>query len=55
MEEDLPEEIRKELKIHLASNLDDVLAIAFPTLAKALLPAGSPKPDTTPQPGAQLQ
>lgn len=55
MEEDLPEEIRKELKIHLASNLDDVLQIAFPTLAKALLPAGPPKPDTTPQPGAQLQ
>jgi ATP-dependent Lon protease len=55
MEEDLPEEIRKELKIHLASNLNDVLDIIFPSLKRKLLPPGPPKAETTPQPGAPLQ
>jgi hypothetical protein len=55
MQEDLPEEIRKELKIHLASNLDEVLQIAFPSLARDLLPSGPPKAEPTSQPGAPLQ
>ncbi len=55
MEEDLPEEIRKELKIHFASNLDDVLEIVFPELKRRLLPPGPPQPKTTSQPGAPLQ
>jgi ATP-dependent Lon protease len=55
MQEDLPEEIRKELKIHLVSNLDEALEIVFPSLKRELLPPGPPKPETTPQPGAPLQ
>ncbi len=55
MEEDLPEEIRKELKIHFASTLDDVLEIVFPKLKRGLLPSGPPQPKTTSQPGAPLQ
>ncbi len=38
--EDLTKEIRDELEIHLVSNLDEVLAIVFPTLATGLLPPG---------------
>ena len=38
MLEDLPEEIRKELKIHLVSNLDEVLALVFPDLPVKMAP-----------------
>jgi ATP-dependent Lon protease len=55
MEEDLPEEIRKDLKIHLVSNLDEALEIVFPSLKRELLPPGPQKPETTPQAGAPLQ
>ena len=55
MEEDLPEEIQKELKIHLVSNLDEALEIVFPSLKREILPPGPPKPETTPQAGAPLQ
>ena len=36
--EDLPEEIRKELKIHLVSSLYEVLPIVFPDLAMKMVP-----------------
>ena len=38
MLEDLPEEIRKELRIHLVSNLDEVLALVFPDLPVKMAP-----------------
>jgi ATP-dependent Lon protease len=55
MQEDLPEEIQKELKIHLASNVDEVLQIVFPSLKWELLPQVQPKAQTTSQTGAPLQ
>ena len=36
--EDLPEEIQKELKIHLVSSLYEVLPIVFPDLAMKMVP-----------------
>jgi ATP-dependent Lon protease len=39
MLEDLPAEIRNEMKIHLIATLDEVLPILFPSLAIKLVPA----------------
>ena len=52
--EDLTKEIRDELEIHLVSNLDEVLAIVFPTLATGLLPPG-PLQSGTPSQHIPLQ
>jgi ATP-dependent Lon protease len=54
MEEDLPEEIQKEMKIHLVSNLDEALAIVFPTLKKGILPTPPPEAPSS-QAGAPIQ
>ena len=40
VEEDLTQEIRDQLEIHLVSNLDEVLGIVFPSLTPGLLPPG---------------
>ena len=40
VEEDLTQEIRDQLEIHLVSNLDEVLGIVFPSLTPELLPPG---------------
>lgn len=37
--EDVPDEIRDDLTVHLVSNLDETLPIIFPTLAPATTPA----------------
>ena len=42
MLEDLPEEIRKELKIHLVSSLDEVLPLVFPDLPVKMVPPQPP-------------
>jgi len=56
MEEDLPEEIRKEMKIHPVSNLDEALEIVFPSLKKKeMLPAGPPPEAPSSQAGAPIQ
>ena len=55
MEEDLPEEIQKEMKIHPVSNLDEALEIVFPSLKKEMLPAGPPPEAPTSQAGAPIQ
>jgi ATP-dependent Lon protease len=47
MQEDLPAEIRKEMKIHLAATLDDVLPIVFPDLALKLVPPSAPAGKTS--------
>jgi ATP-dependent Lon protease len=46
MLEDLPAEIRKEMKIHLAATLDEVLPVVFPALSLKLVPPQpkGPKP-----------
>ncbi len=54
MEEDLTEEIREELKIHTVDNLDELLEIVFPSLARGLLIPGPPTPDTA-SPEVRLQ
>jgi ATP-dependent Lon protease len=54
MEEDLPDEIQKEMKIHLVSNLDEALAIVFPTLKKGILPTPPPEAPSS-QAGAPIQ
>ena len=40
VQEDLTQEIRDQLEIHLVSNLDEVLGIVFPSLTPGLLPPG---------------
>ena len=55
MEEDLPEEIQKEMKIHPVSNLDEALQIVFPSLKKEMLPAGPPPEAPSSQAGAPIQ
>ena len=50
MLEDLPEEIRKELKIHLVSSLDEVLPIVFPDLPVQMVP-----PPTKPEGEIRVQ
>ena len=55
MEEDLPEEIQKEMKIHPVSNLDEALQIVFPSLKKQMLPAGPPPEAPSSQAGAPIQ
>ncbi len=55
IEEDLPEEIQKEMKIHLVSNLDEALEIVFPTLKKEIIPAGPPPEAPSSQAGAPIQ
>ena len=52
--EDLTKQIRDELEIHLVSNLDEVLAIVFPTLAMKPLPPG-PLQSGTPSQHIPLQ
>jgi len=42
MEEDLPQEIRDELKIHLVSTLDQMLPIVFPDLPIKMVPPQPP-------------
>jgi ATP-dependent Lon protease len=43
VQEDLPPEIRSEMKIHLVGSLDEVLPIVFPTLVlKAVAPQAQP-------------
>ncbi|MFQ5789093.1 MAG: endopeptidase La [Acidobacteriota bacterium] len=55
VQEDLPKEIREELKIHLASSLDEVLQIVFPSIAQNLLPPGPPDAGTASRSGMTLQ
>ena len=38
MLEDIPEEVRKELKIHLISTLDEMIPLVFPDLPLKLVP-----------------
>ena len=53
--EDLSDEIREELQIHLVSNLDEVLKIVFPSLAPGLLPPGPLPGGTDPSQHIPLQ
>jgi ATP-dependent Lon protease len=47
VQEDLPEEIRQEMKIHLVSRLDELLPLVFPSLELKLVvpPAVEPPQD----------
>ena len=42
VQEDLPEEIRNELKIHLVASLDEMLPIVFPDLPIKMVPPQPP-------------
>jgi ATP-dependent Lon protease len=52
MLEDLPAEIRKEMKIHLAGTLDEVLPLVFPALSLKLVP---PQPKAPKPPEMRVQ
>jgi ATP-dependent Lon protease len=52
MLEDLPAEIRKEMKIHLAATLDEVLPLVFPALSLKLVP---PQPKAPKPPEMRVQ
>jgi ATP-dependent Lon protease len=52
MLEDLPAEIRKEMKIHLAGTLDEVLLVVFPALSLKVVP---PQPKAPKPPEMRVQ
>jgi ATP-dependent Lon protease len=55
VQEDLSKEIREELEIHLVSNLDEVLEIAFPSLSRHLLTPGPLQNEASSSQGVTLQ
>ena len=46
--EDVPDEIRDALQIHLVSSLEETIPIIFPNLAPAPTIAAGPEPDRLP-------